>query len=40
VFPSLDLQSRSLVDHFVTFALGGIKAIAAQEKKLAKGRSA
>jgi TetR/AcrR family transcriptional regulator, regulator of cefoperazone and chloramphenicol sensitivity len=33
VFPSLTLDGDALSEHLVTFALGGIKAIAAKEKK-------
>lgn len=32
VFPSLAPDADSLVDHLVTFALGGLKAVAAKEK--------
>ncbi|MFL6550194.1 MAG: TetR/AcrR family transcriptional regulator [Povalibacter sp.] len=33
VMPSMELDADALTDHFVTFAVGGIKAIAAREKK-------
>lgn len=33
VFPALDLEPQSLVEHMVTFALGGMKAIGAKQKK-------
>jgi AcrR family transcriptional regulator len=31
VLPTLDLQAQSLVEHLVTFAVGGMKAVAAKE---------
>jgi TetR/AcrR family transcriptional regulator, regulator of cefoperazone and chloramphenicol sensitivity len=33
IFPLLDLEPESLVDHFVTYAMGGMKAVAAKAKK-------
>lgn len=39
VLPSLDMTPQALVDHLVTFALAGMKAVAAKEKK-SRGRKA
>lgn len=33
VFPSLDLEGEALVEHLVTFALAGLKAVAMKERK-------
>ena len=34
VFPSLGLDAQALVDHMVTFALGGLQAVAAELKRV------